>query len=125
MAKLSKLVLIITVLLTAGFYNYQPAYGWDLTAQSNEIFAVGQVNGTEYSYLYTIHPVTGNITMIGDTGLNNCRAIDFNSEGKLKALCEVRDAEMLTTKLMPVGGGVIAELDTEDGTALWAVYLME
>jgi IPTL-CTERM motif len=121
MTRLSKLVLVITVLVIPGFYSYQSAYGWEAVAQTYELFAVGTVEGTEKSYLYTIHPVTGEITMIGDTELNNCKAIDFNSEGKLKAFCEARDEDAVTTKGLVAGGAVIAELDTETGRATWAV----
>ena len=121
MAKFSKLFLVIIVLLTAGFGSHQLVYGAELVAQTNELFAVGTVEGTEHSYLYTIHPVTGEIALIGDTGLNNCTGIDFNSEGKLKALCETRDEELVSSKGLLAGNGVICELDTETGEALWTV----
>jgi len=136
MARLSKLFLITTVLVVSGFYSYQSAFGWKTISQTSELFVVGgqavgaagqastagQTAGAEHSYLYTVHPVTGEVAMIGDTGLNNCTGIDFDSAGKLKALCEIRDEEILSTKGgLVAGGAVIAELDTETGAAKWAV----
>jgi len=35
------------------------------------------------------------LSLIGDAGLNNCRGIDFNSEGKLKALCETGQVDYI------------------------------
>ncbi len=132
MAKLHKLFLVITVLLTTGFYNYPSAFGWETITQTHELFAVGRwttalVAGTaaeteKHMKLYTVNPVTGEVTMIGDTGLNNCTGIDFDSAGKLKALCETRDEEILSTKGGLVAGvAVVAELDTETGAARWTV----
>ena len=122
MARLSKLFLVMAVLIVSGFYTYQSAFGWKIVDQTNELFAVGTVEGTVKSYLYTIEPKTGETTLIGDTGLNNCTGIDFNSEGKLKAICETRlEADVSTKGPVVAETPVIAELDIESAGFEWAV----
>ncbi|GJM14865.1 MAG: hypothetical protein DHS20C13_01920 [Thermodesulfobacteriota bacterium] len=119
MARLIKPIFTIAILLTAGFYSYQTAYGWRILAQTNELFAVGTV-GSEHSYLYRIDPATGETTLIGDTGLNNCTGLDFTPDDKLKAFCEFReDAEVVSKGLLEAGAAV--ELNIDDGAGEWAV----
>jgi len=111
---------LIVVLGFSAFQGYENAYGFMAVAKTHELFAVGQPAGTAESYLYTINPLTGALTMIGDTGLNYCNGIAFNPDGKLKAACETRsDTEASTKGLLAAGTPVIAELDTEIGEFAW------
>lgn len=121
MAIFKRTLLIFTLFITTGFLLNTSAHGWDLIAQTNELFAVGTVEGTEKSYLYTIDPATGELTLIGDTMLNNCRGLDFNSEGKLKAFCEVRSDVEVATKGLVAGQAVTVEFNADDAFPEWAV----
>jgi exosortase sorting signal-containing protein len=117
-----KRVLLITVALV-GFMtiqSYDNAYGWDDFVKTSQLFAVGEV-GSEKSYLYTIDPLSGELHMIGDTGLNNCRGLDFAPDGRLMTFCELRDEEGITPKGLEPVAGVAAELNTANGRAFWAV----
>lgn len=120
MAKIKNLLLVLAVLLIAGFYSYQSAYGWRIIGQTNELFAVGTKAESEHSYLYKINPVTGETALIGDTGFNNCTGLDFTSDDKLKSFCEFRDdPQTLTNNIIAAGATV--ELDIDDGAGEWAV----
>ncbi len=96
---------ILAVLIIFVFSFNSTAFGWSFFVLTNELFAVGTVKGTEKSYLYEIDPLTGEFELIGDTGLNNCRGIDFNPAGKLKVFCEsIGDAAAFTRNLVLAAG---------------------
>lgn len=99
----------------------QSSFAWTGFARTNQLFAVGQT-GSEWSYLYEINPLTGDLRLIGDTGLNNCTGLDFTPEGKLKAFCELReDGELGNRNGASATPGITAELDVDSGFPEWAV----
>lgn len=113
----STLVIISLILLSGA----QVSNAWDAFVRSNQLFAVGQT-GSEWSYLYEINPLTGELRLIGDTGLNNCRGLDFTPEGKLKVFCELReDGELDNRNGVMATPGITAELDVDSGFPEWAV----
>ena len=122
MTKLSKFsaALVITLLFTAS--GITDAYGLGIIIGKNgKIFAVGS-DDNGCSYLFTIDPLQGALNLIGDTGFNNCRGLDFTPEGKLKAFCEERqDAGPGNNSLRAVAAGVTLELDTNSGEPVWVV----
>lgn len=108
---------VFLIFAAQGVHN---AYGWTGFAKLNILYAVGEIDGK--SYLYTIDPVTGEFQIIGDTGLNNCRGLDFSPEGKLKAYCELREEDYDMVQRFTDGvPGVVAELNLDDGAGEWAV----
>jgi IPTL-CTERM motif len=78
--------------------------------EHHRVFLVGNDYTSGKSYLYELTLIDG-LRMIGDTGVNNCRGIDFNSEGKLMALCETRDQNSTP---------VTVQLDIQYGGFEWA-----
>ena len=77
MMRFNKLFQLIAILIVSGFLCYQSAYGWDIVAQKYETFVIGQAVNDEESVLYTVDPVTGQLTMIGDTGAQQLQRYSF------------------------------------------------
>ena len=98
----------------------ETARGYEEFPMNNELFAVGQL-GSEKSYLYRIELPSGKLILIGDTGMNNCTGLDFTPDGKLKAFCELREGEEVTSKGPDPLPGVAVELDPGSASATWAV----
>lgn len=108
----------VCLVVLAGVHS---SYAWRTFVKTNQLFAVGQF-GSEWSYLYEINPLSGELRLIGDTGLNNCTGLDFTPEGKLKTFCELReDGELDNRNGVMATPGVTAELDPDDGFPEWAV----
>ena len=122
MSKINKFLaaLVLTLLFTAS--GMIEAHGLGIIIGKNsKIFAVGS-DENWWSYLFTIDPLKGTLHLVGDTGFNNCRGLDFTPEGKLKAFCEERqDAAPGNNSLRAVAAGVTLELDTNSGDPLWVV----
>lgn len=68
MARIKNFVLTIAILLTAGRYSYQSAYGWIAVVRTNELFTVGTVEGSEKIPLHNCPSYRRDYT--GDTDIS-------------------------------------------------------
>ena len=122
MFRLSRILSILAIFILSVLYTNISSHAWTGFAANNELFAVGTANGTEWSYLYKINPLIGELTLLGDTGHNNCTGLDFTPEGKLKATCETRDGNGIESSTNAVAGTPVAlELNSDDAFPEWAV----
>ena len=122
MFRLSRIFTVLAVFLLSVLFTNTESHAWTVFAAESEIFAVGTADGSEWSYLYKINPLTGELILLGDTGHNNCTGLDFNPEGKLKATCEVREGNGVEFNTNAVAGTpVVLELDSDDSFPEWAV----
>lgn len=122
MARITLLASLLIFTFVSFFIStHKNAFGWDEFVKTNELFAVGTMDGESESYLFKIDPLSGELTMIGDTGLNNCTGLDFTPDDKLKVFCTLREGSELLTTTNHELLAVTAEADIDDGTGLWAV----
>lgn len=113
--------LVLTLFSTVSGSADPPEIGTVIGINLGSLYAVGS-DEIGHSYLFTINPSNGNLNMVGDTGHNNCRGLDFTPDGKLKAFCEERvDVAPANNSQRAVAAGVTLELDPNSGEPVWVV----